>query len=61
MRAYRVADGQSWDTTALAIGMDVDNSNFAGGSLAFRSGNVGIGTITPGNKLSVESVQWNNS
>jgi hypothetical protein len=47
VRAYRTATGGSWNTTAITLGMDVDNTLGAGGYLSFNMGNVGIGTTSP--------------
>ncbi len=54
VRALRVADGANWDSTAIGLGMDVDNTIRAGASLWLNAnGNVGIGTSVPGAKLDV--------
>ncbi len=53
VRAYRNAAGSDWTTAAVMIGMDVDNTPYAGGYLSFYGGNVGIGTPAPNYKLDV--------
>jgi len=54
IRALRVADGSSWPSTAIGLGMDVDNTVRAGASLWLHAnGNVGIGTSVPAAKLDV--------
>ncbi len=55
IRAYRTANGAYWNTTAITLGMDVDNTVDAGGFIAFDNNtNVGIGTVTPWMKLDVQ-------
>jgi hypothetical protein len=54
VRALRTANGTDWYTSAIGLGMDVDNTVRAGASLFLHaSRNVGIGTTTPGAKLEV--------
>jgi hypothetical protein len=54
VRAIRTANGTDWYTTAIGLGMDVDNTVRAGASLFLHSNhNVGIGTTTPGNDLEI--------
>jgi hypothetical protein len=54
IRALRVTDGSSWPSTAIGLGMDVDNTVRAGASLWLNAyGNVGIGTSVPAAKLDV--------
>jgi Chaperone of endosialidase len=54
VRAIRTAQGSNWYSTAIALGMDVDNTVRAGASLFLHAnGNVGVGTTTPGAKLQV--------
>ncbi len=56
IRAYRAANGTDWTTTALGLGMDVDNTPRAGGAAIWlnANGNVGVGTTTPTQKLQVD-------
>jgi hypothetical protein len=62
IRAYRNSAGTSWSNTALLFEYDVDNTVRAGsGFLALNAnGNIGIGTTSPGEKLTVLSAD-NNS
>lgn len=54
VRARRVDGGPGWSTTSIGLGMDVDNTPLAGASLwLHHSGNVGVGTATPSDKLDV--------
>ena len=54
IRAYRVSNGIDWTTTAIGLGMDVDNTARAGANLWLsNNGNVGIGTSGPITKLEV--------
>jgi hypothetical protein len=54
VRAIRTAAGSDWRTTALGLGMDVDNTVRAGAALFLHANrNVGIGTTTPPERLSV--------
>jgi len=55
VRAVRTANGSDWLSTAIGLGMDVDNSVRAGGASLWlhANGNVGIGTTTPAAKLEV--------
>jgi len=55
IHAYRTAAGTDWTTTALGLGMDVDNTWRAGGAALWlnANGNVGIGTASPDNLLTV--------
>ena len=47
--AYRTADGGSWNTTALGIGMDVDNTTRAAGTIwLYANGTIGLPTVTSG-------------
>jgi hypothetical protein len=55
IRAIRFLDGGDWRTTAIGLGMDVDNTVRAGASLWLNAnGNVGIGTPDPEYKLDIE-------
>jgi hypothetical protein len=54
VRAIRTAGETDWHSTAIGLGMDVDNTVRAGAALFLHANaNVGIGTITPTEKLSV--------
>jgi len=54
VRAIRTAAGADWYSTAIGLGMDVDNTVRAGSSLFLHANhNVGIGTSTPGNDLEI--------
>jgi Chaperone of endosialidase len=54
VRAIRTEKGKDWYTTALGLGMDVDNTVRAGAALFLHANrNVGIGTTTPPERLSV--------
>ena len=54
VRAIRTANGSDWCSTAIGLGMDVDNTPRAGASLFLHAnGNVGIGTAAPAAKLQV--------
>jgi hypothetical protein len=54
IRGHRVADGPDWTTTAIGLGMDVDDTVRAGASLWLHAnGNVGIGTPAPTARLDV--------
>jgi hypothetical protein len=48
IRAIRTALGQGWPTTAISLGMDVDDTVRAGAAIFLHAkGNVGIGTKDP--------------
>jgi excisionase family DNA binding protein len=55
IRAIRTGAGSDWTTTAVGIGMDVDNTVRAGGAALWlnANGNVGIGITNPANKFDV--------
>ncbi len=54
IRAYRTAAGTDWTTTAISLGMDVDNTLRAGANIWLHAnGNVGIGTTGPTAKLHI--------
>jgi hypothetical protein len=54
IRAMRGADGSGWISTAIGLGMDVDNTVRAGASLWLHAnGDVGIGTAAPASRLDV--------
>jgi hypothetical protein len=55
IRAFRVAAGGDWTTTAIGLGMDVDDTPRASGASLWlhANGNVGIGTNVPDQKLTV--------
>jgi len=57
IRALRVANGSDWFSTAIGIGMDVDNTVRAGASLWLHAnGSIGIGTSNPQAKLHIAGV-----
>lgn len=74
IRARRTANGSDWTTTAIGLGMDVDNTVRAGASLWLHSnGKIGIGIPNPSTELEVagsikataglyvqDSVIWDN-
>jgi hypothetical protein len=54
VRARRLASGGGWTTSAIGLGMDVDNTVFAGASLwLHHNGGVGLGTAEPQARLHV--------
>jgi hypothetical protein len=54
IRAVRTSAGNGWQTTALGLGMDVDNTVRAGAAMFLHSnGNIGIGNSQPSSKLTV--------
>ncbi|MDT5293171.1 MAG: hypothetical protein QOJ76_51 [Acidobacteriota bacterium] len=54
VRARRVAAGGGWETTSIGLTMDVDDTPEAGAGIWLRHNrNVGIGTATPEDRLSV--------
>jgi hypothetical protein len=56
VRARRTAGGSDWMTTAIGLGMDVDNTAFAGASLwLHHNGGVGVGTSEPRDKFHVNN------
>ncbi|MBT9169619.1 MAG: hypothetical protein DDT19_02981 [Syntrophomonadaceae bacterium] len=60
IRALRTAAGTGWDTTAIGLGMDVDNTVRAGASIWLHANsNVGIGTTSPGARLDVAGLGVN--
>jgi hypothetical protein len=57
VRALRAANGSDWFSTAIGIGMDVDNTVRAGASLWLHAnGGIGIGTSIPQAKLHIAGV-----
>lgn len=55
IRARRTTNGNTWNTTAIGLGMDVDHTVRAGASLWLHAnGNVGIGTDVPQKRLHVK-------
>jgi hypothetical protein len=55
IHGFRASNGSGWTTTAIGLGMDVDNTTRAGASIWLHAnGDVGIGTTTPGAKLEVD-------
>ena len=68
IRATRVNlynGGIDWYSTAIGLGIDIDNSVRKGGYLYLTSQNVGIGTSVPQYKLhvngSMKSTKWNTT
>jgi hypothetical protein len=64
IEARRTAAGTDWQTTAIGLKLDVDNSSSVNNSELWlnSNGNIGIDTATPVNKLSVAaSAQWNSA
>lgn len=63
IRGRRIIDGTSWTTTAIGLGMDVDNTVRAGDATVWldANGNVGIGQSNPAAKLTVEGTVQSNS
>jgi hypothetical protein len=54
IHGYRVSTGTDWYTSAIGLGMDVDNDTRPGANIWLNAnGNVGIGTSAPGGKLEV--------
>lgn len=53
VRARQTASATGWGNTAMGISYDVDATAGAGGQLWFSGGNVGVGTPTPYDKLTV--------
>jgi hypothetical protein len=55
LRAIRATAGGDWTTTAIGLGMDVDNTPRAGGASLWLhgNGNIGIATTTPTARLDV--------
>jgi hypothetical protein len=65
---YRTAAGATWADTAVVLGMNVDVAKRSGAFLSLHStGNVGIGTLTPGFPLNMSNAMgdkialWGNS
>jgi hypothetical protein len=63
IRGRRITGGNSWTTTAIGLGMDVDNTVRAGDATVWlhANGNVGIGQSNPTAKLTVEGTVQSNS
>ena len=63
IRGRRITAGNSWTTTAIGLGMDVDNTVRAGDATLWlhANGNVGIGQSNPTAKLTVEGTVQSNS
>lgn len=54
IHAFRVGTGSTWTSTAIGIGMDVDNTTRAGANIWLNAnGNVGIGTTAPAATLDI--------
>jgi endosialidase-like protein len=55
IRAVRVSAGSDWTTSAIGLGMDVDNTVRAGGASLYlhANGNVGVATNNPRTRLDV--------
>jgi hypothetical protein len=55
IRGYRTADGTSFNTSVIGLGMDVDNSSYtlANGMWFNSTGSIGLGTTNPGTKLDI--------
>jgi len=55
IRGYRTADDSTYLSTALGLGMDVDNGSFSTSQALWinNSGNIGIGTTIPQQKFEV--------
>jgi hypothetical protein len=54
IHGFRTSTGSTWTTAAIGLGMDVDNVTRAGANIWLNaSGNVGIGTSSPGATLEV--------
>ena len=61
VRAIRTAKGSDWTTSALGLGMDVDNTVRAGAALFLHAnGNVGIGSSSPNSDLQIGDFQSRN-
>lgn len=63
IRARRITAGNSWPTSAIGLGMDVDNTVRAGDATVWlhANGNVGIGQSNPTAKLTVEGTIQSNA
>ncbi|HXI24691.1 MAG TPA: tail fiber domain-containing protein [Pyrinomonadaceae bacterium] len=57
IRALRVSDGTDWYSTAIGLGMDVDNTVRAGGASLWlhANGNIGVGSTHPVAKFEVQA------
>jgi len=54
IHGFRASTGSTWTTSAIGLGMDVDNTTRAGANIWLNAnGNVGIGTTTPAYLLDV--------
>lgn len=63
IRGRRISAGNGWTTTAIGLGMDVDDTVRAGDATVWlhANGNVGIGQSNPTDKLTVEGVVQSRS
>jgi len=63
IRGRRITSGADWTTTAIGLGMDVDNTVRAGDATLWlhANGNVGIGQSNPTAKLTVQGTVQSNS
>ena len=61
VRAIRTTKGTDWRTTALGLGMDVDNTVRAGAALFLHAnGNVGVDATSPNSDLQIGNFEGQN-